>query len=410
MKVLHKGHLYWPETLKNQATYPTLSGNAETEVVIIGGGMSGSICAYKLAQQGIQTVLLERGDIAGGSTTANTGLLQFCNDIMLCDLIDQIGEKDAVLFYKGCAEALVQLGEIAAELQADVGFGPKSSLYVASTEQDLPKLKREYETLKRHGFDVSYWEPEQIAAAFPFSKPGAIVTRGDAQLNPFRFVHAVIEAAVNRYELAVHEHTDVVSHETGADGTHVLRTASQAVIRAKHVIYAIGYEPEELHGQLIKSNLDRTYVIVTEPQTHLQPQYREYFIWETARPYFYMRITDDGRVIAGGYDEESPIPLEEKNARSEHANLLLTRVQAFYPSFDAPIAHEWNATFGSSRDNLPFVGEDPNWSGVYYCLGYGGNGTAYSMMGASILQAQITKTEHPLASIVALNRPSLQNV
>ncbi|SDX66148.1 FAD-binding oxidoreductase [Paenibacillus sp. CF384] len=410
MKILHKGHLYWPETLTNYAAYPTLDGDTEAEVAIIGGGMSGSICAYKLAQQGVKTILLERGDVAGGSTTANTGLLQFCNDIMLCDLIDQIGERDAVLFYKGCAEAIVQLGEVAAELEADVGFGPKISLYVASTEQDLPKLKREYETLKRHGFDVSYWEPDQIAAAFPFRKPGAIVTRGDAQVNPFRFVHSVIEAAASRYKLAVHEHTDVVSHETEADGTHVLRTSAQAVIRAKHVIYAIGYEPEELHGQLIKANLDRTFVIVTEPQTHLQPSYKDYFVWETARPYFYMRITDDGRVIAGGYDEESPVPLEEKNARNKHAELLLTRVQAFYPSFDAPIAHEWNATFGLSRDNLPFIGEDPNWSGVYYCLGYGGNGTVYSMMGANLLYAQISQTAHELSPIVALNRPSLQNV
>lgn len=98
--------------------------------------------------------------------------------------------------------------------------------------------------------------------------------------------------------------TDIVNHFTLENGIHQLTTATGAAVFAEHVIYAIGYEPEELYGQFIKSSINRTYAIVTEPQSDIKKWYKNHLIWETARPYFYMRTTPDGRVIAGGLDEK----------------------------------------------------------------------------------------------------------
>ncbi|QHW30839.1 FAD-binding oxidoreductase [Paenibacillus rhizovicinus] len=408
MKDLHEGHLYWQTTLPDPNTYPPLEGSIEADAVIIGGGMSGSITGYVLARSGLRTVLLERDLVAGGSSMANTGLLQFCNDIMLKDLIEQIGEADAVTFYRACAKAVNDLSEIAHSLPADTEFYPRSSLYCASSDQDVPGLKREYEALKASGFDVEYWEPDRIGAHFPFRKPGAIVTHGDAEVNPFRFVHTLIDEGSQSFGLRVHEHTDIVSHRTDEAGKHVLKTSSGATVHANHVIYAVGYEPEELRGQLVKAEMNRTSVIVTEPQTDLSPWHGRYLIWETARPYFYTRLTKDGRVIAGGYDEVGTEPLAGRNARDKFSQKLAERVQQLFPSFQVGPAYEWNATFGISRDNLPFIGEDPKWPRVYYCLGYGGNGTVYSMMGAGLIRDLIKGYSNPVASIIGLDRPSLQ--
>ncbi|SFI89186.1 Glycine/D-amino acid oxidase [Paenibacillus sp. UNC496MF] len=408
MKDLHEGRMYWQETLPHPRTYPALRDSADVDAAVVGGGMSGAVVAYVLASAGLRTALVERGGVAAGSSLANTGLLQYCNDIMLSELIGRIGERDAVRFYRACAEAVQDLGAIASALPIDAEYRPASSLYCASTDQDVPKLKREYEALKTAGFDVEYWEPEQIGARYPFRKPGAIVTHGDAQVNPYRFVHAVVDEAAARFGLQAHEQTDIVAHETAGDGTHVLRTAAGPELRAKHVVYAVGYEPEELRGRLIRSEMDRSSVIVTPPQRELSPWYGRYMIWETARPYFYTRLTEDGRVIAGGYDEPYGQPLAGHNARDRIAEKLSARVQELFPSFDARPDYEWNATFARSRDDLPFIGEDPKWPRVYYCLGYGGNGTVYSMIGAGLLRALILGRKHPLAGIVGLDRPSLQ--
>ncbi|BBH21815.1 oxidoreductase [Paenibacillus baekrokdamisoli] len=409
MKDLHNGTLYWPQTMEHYRTYPQLAADIDVQVAIVGGGMSGAACGYALAKNGIQACILERGEVAGGSTSANTGLLQFCNDVMLSALIDQIGETDAVSFYKACKQAVEQIGQIASELDVDVGFISRSSLYYASTESELPNLKREFAALKNHGFDVEFWTPEDISAHYPFSKPGAIITHGDAEINPFRFVHALADAA-SKLGLAVHEHTDIVAHITQEDGRQHLQTASGATVLADHVIYAIGYEPEELRGQLIKAAISRTYAIATAPQPNIEKWFEHHFIWETARPYFYMRTTSDGRVIAGGLDEETPEPLTDVQARYRRTDKLYDRVKEHFPTFDAPLTHDWTATFGESRDNLPFIGVDPSWPNVYYCLGYGGNGTVYSMIASHLLRNLISGKDHPIAPIVRLDRPSLQNV
>ncbi|WP_219835829.1 FAD-binding oxidoreductase [Paenibacillus sp. R14(2021)] len=410
MKDLHEGRLFWPDTLPQCSTYPPLQGSLLVDAAIVGGGMSGAICAFILARSGLKTVLLERGSAAGGSSLANTGLLQFCNDLMLTELTEQIGEHSAAAFYKGCAAAVQELGAVAGSLSLDAQFQPRSSLYYASSEQDVPKLKAEYAALRKNGFDVAYWEPEQIQARFPFKKPGAMLTQGDALVNPYRFVHGVIDDAASKFGLLVHEKTDITAHEQTNAKTHVLHTAAGASVHAKYVIYAVGYEPEELRGQLVKAVMNRTSVIVTEPQADLSPWYEQVLIWETARPYFYARLTADGRVVAGGYDEEALKPLTGEVSRAKIADKLSGRVKELFPSFRVHADYEWNATFCQSRDYLPFIGEDPKRPGIYYCLGYGGNGTVYSMMGANILSDLIQGRSNELAPIVALDRPTLQNV
>lgn len=406
MKELYTGNLYWPVTLSSTKEYSPLRQNKKTKVAVIGGGMSGVICSLSFVRNGLSTILLERGHVAGGSTSANTGLLQFSNDIMLCDLIDQIGENDANAFYRACKEAVDSLEETALSLPVDVGLIRRSSLYYASTEQDLPKLKREFEALKACGLDVEYWSPDEIASHFPFRKPGAIVTHGDAEVNPFQFVNGAAEAAVAE-GLEIYEQTDIVDHETIQNGLHRLRTADGYEIEAEHVVYAVGYEPEELRGQLIKAEINRSYALVTGIQSNLQSWFERFLVWETARPYLYMRTTIDGRVVVGGLDEEIEQPLHSAQGRKKHSEKLHNQLQALFPELQAPIEFEWSATFGESCDSLPFIGADPAWKNVYYCLGYGGNGTVYSMIASQLLCNLIRGEEHPLADIVKLDRKSL---
>jgi glycine/D-amino acid oxidase-like deaminating enzyme len=336
-------------------------------------------------------------------------MLQSFNDIMLCDLIERIGERDALTFYKACINAVDLLAAEAAELSVDVAFKRRSSLYFASTEEDLPKLQREYETLRASGIDAQFWTADDIAKHFPFRKSGAIVSNGDAEVNPYQFVNALAKEAADA-GLEIHEQTNVVEHVTLPGGLHRLRTADGFELEAEHVVYAVGYEPEELRGRLIKVNLNRSFVMVTGIQNDLQSWHERFLIWETARPYLYLRTTVDGRVVIGGLDEEPGEPLHGELARYNKGELLQKQLQALFPELRAPIEYVWSATFGESYDQLPFIGADPALKNVYYCLGYGGNGSIFSMLAAHILRDLICGYENPLTEIVKLDRKTLTNV
>ncbi|WP_042170808.1 NAD(P)/FAD-dependent oxidoreductase [Paenibacillus gorillae] len=413
MKELHTGELFWPTTLQSVQTYEPLSSPLQVDVAIVGGGMSGIVCGLSLAEAGISAAVLERGTVAGGSSSANTGLLQFSNDVMLCDLIDQIGEGPAVQFYKACEDAVKRFGEICGQLPRDIGFRSRSSLYYASSEQDLPKLKREFETLKRHGFDVEFWGPDEISSRFPFRRPGAIITRGDAEINPFRFIQTAAEHAVNA-GLHIFEHTGITDQRRSTNsGGYVLTTDGGHEVTAKHVLFAVGYEPEELRGRLVKAELNRSFAAITRVQSlelldQLWPD--RLMIWETARPYLYLRTTVDDRIVIGGLDEQTEHPIEGEKARHKRIRQIQDKLQALFPQLDSSFEYEWSATFGESCDNLPFIGEDPNLPGIYYSLGYGGNGSVYSIIASQIIRDSILGKNHPIAPIVALNRPSLLKI
>lgn len=401
---LHVGTLYWPTTHPNPARYPVLRENIKTDAVIIGGGMSGAACGYMLSRSGIPAVLIEQGRIASGSTLANTGLLQYSNDLTLTAMIEQLGEKDAVSFYRACKQASEHLADIAESLRRDVQFKRRCSLYYTTTPDDLNMLQQEYEMLDRHGFDAEWWDENKIKSHFPFSRTAAIVTRGDAEVNPFLFVHAMAEDAC-QHGLRIYEKTSMLLVEPSPAGYRVVTEHGQ--IETNHVIYATGYVPESAGGRWIRPKMNRSYVIVTDPVDSLSDWHERFMLWETARPYLYIRTTNDNRIIAGGLDEELRTPLLSEGHLHNRSVRLLADLHALFPNFSPQVRYQWCATFGESADGLPWLGEDPDRPNQHYCLGYGGNGTIYSMLGAHIIRDRLLGVHNSVADLVRPDRIQL---
>ncbi|MCD9025979.1 NAD(P)/FAD-dependent oxidoreductase [Cohnella silvisoli] len=398
---LHFGTLYWPSTYPDPVRYPRLSERKKTRAVIIGGGMSGVTCGYILATSGIDAILIEQNTIASGSTASNTGLLQYSNDTMLSEFAKSIGEEAAVLFYRACKQAAEHLCGIAEGLRRKVDFKRRSSLYSASVPEDVASLRREYEMLHRKGFGVEWWDEDRIARHFPFHHYAAIVTRGDAEVNPYLFVHSLAEEA-HLSGLIIHEKTSMLSVKPSTSGYRV--TTDEGEVEAEHIIYAVGYVPEKAGGKWVRAQMNRTYAIVTDPIASLSDWHERNMIWETARPYLYLRTTADNRIIAGGLDENIRQPVLTEQELHAHSMRLLSELHKLFPGLSPQIRYEWCATFGESVDGLPWIGEDPDRPGQHYCLGYGGNGTIYSMLGAQIIRDHLLGVNNPIASIVRPDR------
>jgi len=402
---LHFGSLFWPNSYREPVSYPELHGRLGKKAVIIGGGVTGVICGYMLISSGIDTVLIEQNRIGTGSTSANTGLLQYSNDKMLSELVKALGETDAVRFYRACKQASEKLCDISETLPRGTEFKRRSSLYYASAPQDKEMLRKEYDTLVTHGFYADWWEEAQIAAHFPFRRSAAIVTRGDAEVNPYVFVHALAEEAVKR-GLEIYEGTKMLSVEPRSEGYTIVTGSGR--IEANHVVYAVGYTPEAAGGRWPKTKLHRSYAIVTNPLPSLAEWHERFLLWETARPYLYLRTTSDNRIIIGGLDEYLRQPVASKQELRAHSMRLLAELRRLFPAYSPEIRYEWNATFGESADGLPWIGEDPDRPAQYYCLGYGGNGTIYSYLGAEIIRDRILGVPNAVAHIVRPDRSAAE--
>ena len=397
---IHNGSLYWPTTTKPFKPKGVHEKRDLYDVVIVGSGMSGSLTALALAESGLKVAILDKREIATGSSSANTGLLQYSNDIMLHELIGQIGEKDAVRFYQLCYESMDYIENIAKDLPFEVDFIRRPSICFSSDENDVEKIKAEYDTLKKYGFPCDYWGRNEMAEKMPFSKHGALVTFGDAEVNPLTFVHGVL---TKLEELGVHlfpftEVLDVFEY----NGTLEIRT-SGPLFFTNHVVYTTGYETTPV-GERIGADINRSYAFVSNPIPNFSDWYEQALIWETNRPYLYIRSTVDGRLIVGGLDEDDPEAPESEEVIQQRAEKLLEQAKILFPAYNIQIDYAYAASFGESIDNIPFIGEHPTKKNHYYLLGYGGNGTVYSMLGSLILKDLIMGNRNENAELVQLER------
>ena len=398
---LHNGNLYWPTTYKHTETHDgNLPADGRYDVVIVGAGMSGALCAYTLVEAGMKVAMVDKRTAGAGSSSANTGLLQFSNDIMLHELIDQIGEPQAVRFYKLCLEALDHLENTAHSLSLDAHFARRKSVCFASKEEHAEKLRHEYETLLHHGFPVEFWTTEELEKHLPFTKPAALITGKDAEVNPYRFVMGIIQY-LREHGVDIFEHTEV--NRTEENQEELVLHTSRGSLSADHVIFCTGYEASGT-GKNIGATINRSYAIATEPIEDLSSWWERALIWETNRPYFYLRTTNDNRIVAGGLDEDLPEAPQSQEVIDKHGKRIASEIKNLFPGLEIDISHAWGASFGESLDNMPYIGFAPGKNRTLYLLGYGGNGTVYSMLGSLILKDLILGEPNRDAEIVKLDR------
>lgn len=408
MKELHTGTYFWNTFPVDKTNWPKLDQSMSTKVLIVGGGMSGLLSAYMLFENNIDFILLEGNEIAEGSSLASTGLLQFSNDIMLYELRSQIGRQKADTFYRYCYDAMEQLKKMSSKLikhTGDTHFRPRSSMQYNSVPADIEKLQNEYDALSSIDLPCELWGKRQIEERFPFSKDIGLITHGDAEVNPFLCVNHLANY-LTAQGCHLYERSIVTEMTSKASDLHIATVNYQYKIKAQYVIFAVGYQPKQLHQKLIKPILNRSYVIVTNQLPDLSSWYNNYLLWESARPYLYLRTTVDSRIVAGGFDERTQTPNHDTASTSAKYNQLLHEVRTLFPSLELSIEYSWNATFAESADQLPYLGVDPNNPHIMYVLGYGGNGTVYSMLGAELMTSLILGSNdlNDLAQIVKLDR------
>ncbi|MFJ7753764.1 NAD(P)/FAD-dependent oxidoreductase [Peribacillus muralis] len=391
---LKAGKVFWKDTFKARK-YPILEEDLTCDVCIVGSGSSGAHCAHFLAETGLNVVLIDKRDISEGSTIANTGLLQYSNDKTLTSFIHSFGEEAGTRHVQLCLDAIRTLEkEVVPTLEENPDFKIRKSLYYASSPDDVPVLKEEYENLKSRNFPVEYYTEKEIKEKFSFSKAAALVTGNDAEINPYKHAHLLIENAYHK-GVRVYSNTKINGKVLKEDQT-VLFTENGHTIRAQKVIFATGYEAQE---EVRDKNavILSSYAIATNPIADHAKWHEDMMIWETARPYLYARKTADNRIIIGGLDESTGFIEKRNSMLINKRDELLKELVSLFPELQNEITadYAWGAFFGETHDGLPTIGIYPDHPNCYFLLGYGGNGTVYSVILSQIIRDLITKGVHP---------------
>lgn len=399
---LKSGYPFWAVKNGLMCRFPQLKTDIRCDVVVVGGGITGALIADDLGKNGFDVVVVEQRDIAWGSSAASTALLQYEIDTHMVDLARMYGEFHAVAAYKACADAIKDIRDLANEL-GDVDFDMQESLYFASNRGDKASLREEFDLRVTHEFDAQWLGAPSLMERFGIKAPCAILTKLAARVDPYRMASKLLLRLADRGG-RVFDRTRIDTIESAEDNV-MLRTPEGSRIHAGHAVIAAGYASQKWLKQSVARNRS-SYAFITDPiEKSDLGLLASTMVWESARPYLYLRTTGDGRLLVGGDDDDIDIPARRDRRVKSKAKGLGKKVNKLFPDLPMRPAFSWDGTFAETKDGLPFFGDHPQHGpNVLFALAYGGNGISYSMIGADLLRANIEGRSHPLAGLFGFSR------
>lgn len=395
---LRSGYPFWQVRNGLLRAYPALDANIACDVLVLGGGITGALVAWHLVEAGFDVVVLDKREIGWGSTSASTALLQYEIDVPLVELAELRGQRDAECAYLACRDAIDKLAVLAGKLTAPTDFARRQSLYLAGKKRDVALLQREHDARCACGIDVMWVDEASLHNDFGIDRPAAILSRDAAQVDVYRLTHALLQQAP---DLRVFDRTEAVQIDASDTGV-TMRTDAGFTVQAGHLVFATGYESQQYLTQPV-AKLTSTYALVSEPM--VTPAWlQDTLVWEHASPYFYLRSTEDGRLMMGGEDEPFRDPRRRDRLIGTKVKRLVKKCDTLLPNMTVTPAFAWAGTFGETEDGLAYIGNVPEWPRAFFALGYGGNGITFSLLAAEIIRDALLGRRNGCASLFAFDR------
>ena len=185
----------WEDTAK-RVHFDALSSNKNTDILIIGGGITGILCAYKLKNAGVDCILVEANEISGGITKNTTAKITLGHGLIYDKMIKRFGEDKTRLYIDAQNKAIKEYARLCEKIDCD--YETRDN-YVYSMG-DRKKIEKEVAALGRLGMKAESLD----ACELPFTVAGAVRVRDQAQFHPLKFLYTIAK------DLPIYEHTKVV--------------------------------------------------------------------------------------------------------------------------------------------------------------------------------------------------------
>lgn len=354
--------------------FPKLSGDIKTDVLVIGGGLCGLLCAHMLKGAGVNCVLVEADRILSGVTEGTTAKMTIQHGLLYHQLIQRYGEEYAGLYYKSQKEALEQLVNLASEIACDLDRSD-SVVYSLGNRQVIEK---EVEALHRIGCKASFCQKTEL----PFSVAGAVKIGNQASFHPLKFAYAISK------DLKIYENTKVLDLQGTTAITERGRIQAQKVIVATHFPFL------NRHGWFfLKMYQHRSYVLALENAEPVKDMYVD-----EAKEGLSFRKYGDLLLLGGGS--------HRTGGKGGNWTELRKVAEKYYPN--GREVSRWATQDCMTLDGVPYIGQYAKTTpGCYVATGFNKWGMSSSMVSAMLLTDVIQGKENEYEKVYDPSRTIL---
>lgn len=365
----------WSNLRPDFPQFSSLDGDLKTDVLVIGGGIAGILCAYQLTKAGVDCVLVEGKQLCSGVTQNTTAKITAQHGLMYDKTLKRFGNEQAKLYYEANTKAIDQFRSLSQEYPCD--FEEKTAyLYSRDNLKKLEEEIRAYDTLGiPHVFETK--------THLPFETVGAVGMTGQAQFHPLKLIKGLlqeIKCYENTFVTEIQEKTAITSHGN---------------ITAKNIILATHFPLVNIPGlYFLKLKQHRSYVVALKGA----PDVGGMYIDENQKGYSFRNYKDMLLLGGGGH------PTGKKGG-----GLLAVRnlAQESYPRSEE--VYNWAAQDCMTLDHLPYIGiHRRSTMNLFVATGFNKWGMTGSMMAASVLTDLITIGHSPYEAVLSPQRSILR--
>ena len=354
-------------------SFPNLRGNQKTDVLIVGGGLAGILCAWRLQQAGVDYLLIESDRICGGTTGKTTAKITSQHGLIYDKIFRRYGPEAARIYYDANEAALETYSRICSNMDCD--FEQKDNFVYSMNAPE--KLERELRTLEGIGAQARFADNLPL----PFQTAGAVCFPTQAQFHPLKFAASISQ------NLKIREHTPARAFEGNTVLTDYGRITAQKIIVATH------FPLINKHGfYFVKQYQSRSYVLALANGPKLDGMYRD-----EAKEGFSFRNYGSSLLLGGG---------AHRTGKSGGWEQLEAAAERWYPT--SRLKYRWAAQDCMTLDGIPYIGKYSRRSSeLYVATGFNKWGMTSAMVASMVLTEQVLGKESPYAWPFSPQRSSL---
>lgn len=367
-------------------SYPKYRGQAETDVVILGGGLTGCATAYAMAAAGLKVVLVEADRIGRGASGSTGGWIGDDPGISFADLEKAVGLRDARTAWQAWHRAGLDFAALLRRLKIKCDLEPRAALTVASTPDENSRLVRERTALRRARFDAPLINARTIATELALPAAAGIRARDGGTIDPYRATLGLAAAAGERgARLFEGSRAEKISFTRK---TVTLHTAAGAIL-ARRLVAATGVPTALFKGLRRHFWFRHTYLALTAPIPSAARRAlgkRAAVVRDLAAPPHIVRWVDDERLLVTGGDAESPPERLRQNVLVQRTGQLMYELSTLYPDISGiPPAYGWDAGYARSGNGLPHIGPHRNYPHHLFAFGDASHGVTGAYLASRML-------------------------
>lgn len=356
--------------------FEKLNGDKKTDVLIIGGGMCGLLCAKLLQSAGVDYILVEGDRIVSGITKNTTAKITSQHGLIYQKLISSFGKEKAQMYLAANQQATSDFEKLCKNIDCDF---EKRAAYTYSM-RDRQRIEDEVSAVKALGFDCEFKERLEL----PFQTRGAICFENQAQFNPLKF------AAEISKNLNIYENTFI------RDITPTTAVADNGKIMAKKIIVATHFPFINKHGSyFLKLYQHRSYVCAYETDVKLNGMYVDEDLKGLS-----FRNHKDFLLIGGGSHRTG----KQGGAWAEPESFA----KRYYPK--AHLKYRWATQDTMSLDSVPYIGHySKRTPDLFVAAGFNKWGMTSSMVAAKILCDMVQEKRNDFEEVFSPHRSILKS-